>query len=273
MEGNLPIRERRKSSPQAINVEKPAAAMADTEVKVDAKKKLKDEIDPIVTEFPIFIKPQLENGRQVYVLQFPNRERSKPYDAKNGCAPTELRVKPNAGMVELDVPLDVHRNYDRAKGVKWGEAMNKSTMAKGGGSHGLPGGFGLGGAPPVGRGRGRGDAEEAENQERLLENYDKAVEDGHVLKTQTLGGQFVAKNSTTPNYMLGTFTNGMAPLLFISNRTLNFIQVNSTSSPLIRSYHSDPNSTTSTPQQNKTVLAVPEMLVLRGLIQRLELST
>lgn len=119
-------------------------------------------------------------------------------------------------MVEVDVPVDVHRNYDRAKGVKWGEAMNKSTMQKNGGSHGLPGGFGLGGAAPAARGRGRGEAEEAEHQEKLLANYDQAVEDGHVLAKQTLGGQFLAKTSTTPQYMVGTFTNGMALLFLVS---------------------------------------------------------
>lgn len=183
--------------------------MADTAVREDVRKA---DHDPIIAEYEVFIKPQLDGDRQFYVLQFPNRERSKPYDAKNGCAPIELRVKPNAGMVELDVPLDVYRNYDRAKGVKWGEAMKKSSMAKGGGSHGLPGGFGIGAAPPASRGRGRGE-EEAENQEKLLSNYDNAIEDGYVLQKQTLGGQFVAKNSTSPQYMIGTFTNGMG-LLF-----------------------------------------------------------
>lgn len=227
---NLPIRQRELEHKQKQKVRvdednKSAATMADTEVKGDApKKKLtKDELDPIVAEFPIFIKPRLKDGKQVFVLQFPNRDRSMPYDAKNGCAPTEMRIKPNAGMVELDVPLDIRRNYDRAKGIKWGEAMLKSTIAKDGGSHGMPGGFGLGGAPPAGRGRGRGEAEEAEHQERLLANYDKAVEEGHVLKTQTLGGQFVAKNSTTPNYMLGTFTNGIYYVRFTSGHTLIFV--------------------------------------------------
>jgi DNA-directed RNA polymerase-3 subunit RPC5 len=222
-QNNLPIRLRElelitriKPEPeedQAIEVNEdnnPATNMADTEVKGGApKKKTKDELDPIVAEFPIFIKPHLKDGKQVFVLQFPNRDRSMPYDAKHGCAPTEMRVKPKSGMVELDVPVDVHRNYDRAKGIKWGEAMLKSTTAKAGGSHGLPGGFGLGGAPLGARGRGRGEVEEAENQEKLLDDYERAVEDGHVLKTQTLGGQFVAKNSTTPNYFLGTFTTGM----------------------------------------------------------------
>ena len=181
-------------------------AMAHTESQRVANR---DRLDPIIVEFPIFMKPQLDGDRQIFVLQFPNRERGKPYDAKSGCTPLELRVKPKAGVVELDLPLDVHRNFDRVKGAKWGEAMKQSNIAKGSGSHGLPGGFGIGGAPPVGRGRGRVEAEEVENQERLLENYDKAVEDGDILAKQTLGGQFIAKNSTSPIYMVGTFANGI----------------------------------------------------------------
>ena len=185
------------------------------ETRDNAKKDAKDvDDDPIVASFDVFIKPRMSGDRQFFVLQYPNRDKSKPYDAAHGCAPTELRIKPKAGMVEVDVPLDVHQNYDRTKGVKWGEAMKKSDMAKGGGSHGLPGGFGIGGTAPGGRGRGRGEAEEAENQERLLANYDEAVKDGHVLNKQTLGGQFLPKTSTSPQYMVGTFTNGMH-LLFI----------------------------------------------------------
>lgn len=220
----LKLESKLEPKPAFTTEEESADTMADPDVnpdvKTDTKKgkepmvaDIEDDLDPIVVEFDVFIKPQLEGDRKIFILQFPNREKSKPYDAKNGCAPTELRVKPKAGMVELDVPLDVHRNYDRAKGIKWGEAMRKSELAKGGGSHGLPGGFGIGGAAPAGRGRGRGEAEEAEIQERLLANYDKAVEDGHVLKKQTLGGQFVAKNSTSPIYMVGTFTNGTALLI------------------------------------------------------------
>ena len=211
-------------TPQPATVKESIDTMTDTDVGLDARfdvKKgkqpavadVKKDHDPVVAQYDVFIKPQLEGDRKIFILQFPNREKSKPYDAKHGCPPIELRVKPKAGMVELDVPLDVYRNYDRAKGIKWGEAIRKSEMAKGGGSHGLPGGFGIGGAAPVARGRGRGEAEEGEDQERLLANYDRAVEDGHVLRKQTLGGQFVAKNSTSPIYMVGTFTNSIALLI------------------------------------------------------------
>jgi DNA-directed RNA polymerase-3 subunit RPC5 len=119
-----------------------------------------------------------------------------------------MRIKPSAGMVELDVPLDAWRNYDREKGVKWGEAIKKSNTAKGGGSHGLPGGFGIGGAQSGGRGRARIPENEQLDQEKLLEDYPLAVSRENVLTKQTLGGQAVPNDETNPQYMIGTFRKG-----------------------------------------------------------------
>jgi DNA-directed RNA polymerase-3 subunit RPC5 len=168
--------------------------------------------DPIIASYDVYIKPSMSNGRQIYILQFPNRE--QPYNKENHSQPLKLRVKPEAGMVELDVPLDAWRNYDRGKGIKWGEAMKKSNMIQGGRTHGLPGGFSIGGGPPAGRGRGRGEAEEEIDQERLLADYAGAIQRDQVLTKQTLGGQTVLNEDTTPQYMIGTFRNGIPPLFF-----------------------------------------------------------
>ena len=168
-----------------------------------------DEIDPdpIIASYDVYIKPSMSNGRQIYILQFPNRE--QPYNKENHSQPLKLRVKPEAGMVEMDVPLDAWRNYDRGKGIKWGEAMKRSNMIQGGRTHGLPGGFSIGGAPPSGRGRGRVEADEEVDQEILLADYASAVQRDQVLTKQTLGGQTVLNEDTTPQYMIGTFRNGM----------------------------------------------------------------
>jgi len=163
--------------------------------------------DPIVSSYDVFIKPQISDSRQIYVLQFPNRDPKQPFTQATQSKPLKLRIKPEAGMVEMDVPLDAMQNYDRSKGIKWGEAMKKSDMTKGSGSHGMPGGFGIGGAQPTGRGRGHGEAEEEINQERLLADYEGAIERGQVLTKQTLGGQTVPNEETTPQYMIGTFLN------------------------------------------------------------------
>lgn len=173
--------------------------------------------DPIKASYDVYIKPSMSDGRQIYILQFPNRE--QPYNKKNHSQPLNLRVKPEAGMVELDVPVDAWRNYDRGKGLKWGEAMKKSNMVQGGRTHGLPGGFSIGGTQPAGRGRGRGEADEDIDQERMLADYAGAVRREDVLTKQTLGGQTVLNEDTTPQYMIGTFRNGISPLLLFKQKS------------------------------------------------------
>lgn len=163
--------------------------------------------DPIKATYDVYIKPHISANRQIYILQFPNRDSKQPYSAALQSKPYKLRIKPKAGMVEMEVPIDPWRNYDREKGIKWGESMRKSQMAKGGGSYGLPGGFGIGAAQPSGRGRGRGEVDDIALQERLLEDYAGAVQREQVLVRQTLGGQMVAVEDTTPQYMIGAFRN------------------------------------------------------------------
>lgn len=161
-----------------------------------------DEVDPIRASYDIFIKPQMSAKRQIYVLQFPNS--TKHYSKSTECEPLAMRVKAAAGMVELDVPMDIYRNYDREKAVRWGEAMRKAD-GKSGASHGLPGGFGLGGNA----GKGRPKAEERDQDIiTLAEHYESSVRDGRVLMKQTLGGQVVPKGATVPQYMVGAFRKG-----------------------------------------------------------------
>lgn len=164
--------------------------------------------DPIKTSYDVFIRPGITGDRQVYVLQFPNRDGTQHYSQENDAQPFHLRIKPLSSMVEIDVPIDVWRNYDKEKGIKWGDAVKKSSLGKGQGSHGLPGGFGIGGAQPTGRGRGRPEADEDLNQERILADYASAVQRDQVLKKQTLGGQSVLKEDTNPQYMIGVWRNG-----------------------------------------------------------------
>jgi DNA-directed RNA polymerase-3 subunit RPC5 len=161
--------------------------------------------DPIRSSYDVYIKPRISGDRQIYVLQFPNRDSKQHYSQENESQPLKLRTKPEAGMLEIDVPIDVWRNYDRGKGIKWGDAAKKSNMTKGGGSHGLPGGFGIGGAQPTGRGRGRGEGDDELNHESLLAEYATTVQRDRVLKKQTLGGQFVANYDTSPQYMIGVW--------------------------------------------------------------------
>lgn len=163
--------------------------------------------DPIKASYDVFVKPRISADRQVFILQFPNRDARQNYNAAFGSEPLKMRIKQVAGMVEMDVPIDPFNNYDREKGIKWGDALNKSQVAKGGGSHGLPGGFGIGGAQPSGRGKAKGGTLENNelNQETISRDYEAAVQNEKVLTRQTLGGQAISKDNTTPQYMIGTF--------------------------------------------------------------------
>ncbi|KAH9897142.1 hypothetical protein F4778DRAFT_245657 [Xylariomycetidae sp. FL2044] len=162
-----------------------------------AKTDLDDEDDPIVASYNIYSNPALPSNRQILILQHPNRQGQirETYQQIN-----EVRMKPSTGMVEVDVPLG-HANsgYDRDKGVKWGAALSKSVAAKGGGSHGLAGGFGLG--LPAMRGGKRKD----EERELDAGDWTEALRQDKVLRTQTLGGQFPAASEAHCQWMVGVF--------------------------------------------------------------------
>ncbi|RKF63378.1 hypothetical protein GcC1_139013 [Golovinomyces cichoracearum] len=175
--------------------------------------------DPIKATYNVFVKPRISEDRQVYILQFPNRDSRQNYNANLGAEPFKMRIKPVAGMVEMDVPIDPFNNYDREKGIKWGDALRKSKIAKGGGSHGLPGGFGIGGAQSSGRGKGKGGVagNDETNHESVMADYETAVQKEQVLIRQTLGGQAISKDATTPQYMIGTFRKDQLHLTPVDN--------------------------------------------------------
>ena len=171
---------------------------------------LEDDPDPIVSSYNIYVKPRFKDGKKVYILQFPNRDSKQAYSIANSSLPLELRLKEKSGLLEIDVPIDTFRNYDREKGVKWGEAVRKSDQLKGadGGSLGLAGGFGIGGGQSARpRSARQGTEDEGITQEALMRDFAASVAQGRVLRKQTLGGQAMPKDSTTPQYMIGSFRN------------------------------------------------------------------
>ncbi|UZP45721.1 hypothetical protein NXS19_013533 [Fusarium pseudograminearum] len=150
-----------------------------------------DDDDPVTATYNVFINPSLPLGRRLLVLQHPNRtdEATRP-------PPTELRVKAQAGMVEVDVPLDNTVAYDREKGLKWGKTLNASMATKNGGSHGLAGGFGFGTV------QARGGRKKAEEEDEVMD-WTEAVRQDKVLRTQTLGGQYPEYKEV--QHMVGVF--------------------------------------------------------------------
>ena len=166
----------------------------------DAKSDDSDPDDPTVASWNVYMTPEIQE--RLLLLQYPERSRTQPYNDSNHQKPLELRIKPNTGMVEVDIPFNVHANYDKEKGVQWGEAMRKSRVLRDGGTYGLAGGLGVGATT-------KKDEDEMDEdaipQETLLANFEDANNKGHVLNKQTLGGQIVEPKDGDPIYMLGTF--------------------------------------------------------------------
>lgn len=155
-----------------------------------------DDDDPVVATFNVFVNPTLPAHQKIHILH-----QSVRYDEGNTPAfprvPSELRVKPDSGVLEVDVPLDMMDNYDRDKGMHFGRALKDTVESKGGGSHGLAGGFGIGAPPTAGR-----KPSERERERRYGEWVDEVRSD-RVLKSQTLGG--IIPKAEPLTYMIGIF--------------------------------------------------------------------
>lgn len=157
-----------------------------------------DDDDPITASYPVFLNPALPLGRRLLVLQHPNRTDEGGARAP----PSELRLKAESGMVEVDMPLDYTEAYDRDKGLRWGRVLQTSMAAKNGGSHGLAGGFGFGAVQQRG-GPGGGGRKRSEVDAEDLIDWNEAIRQDKVLRTQTLGGQY--PDADEVQYMVGVF--------------------------------------------------------------------
>ena len=159
--------------------------------------------DDVVAEYDMYINAPT---RKILIIQYPNRDPGQPYSNKTGQKPLELRIKPKCGLVEVDIPMDIHKNYDKEKGIIYGEAMRKSRVLQEGGSYGMAGGLGIGSKPrPTTTGSQASTVEEP-SHESLLANFDDANNKGHVMNKITLGGTIVPfKPGNDPNYYIGVF--------------------------------------------------------------------
>ncbi|KAI8942441.1 hypothetical protein NX059_000510 [Plenodomus lindquistii] len=168
-----------------------------------------EDDDPVVAEYDVYITPEAEE-QQLYVLQYLNRPPDQPLTKSTESRPSELRVKKESGFIEVDVPINIHTNYNRVAGVRWGESMRK-TKGFGQKAFGIASGFertmprasnrpGADGAPapPV-------TVDDDDNLEEYVTHFEDANEKGHVLNAQTFGGQITKDNGKGPSYMLGTF--------------------------------------------------------------------
>lgn len=177
------------------------------------------KLGPVVKQYKLLVNPSMKRS---LLLQYPNRELGQEYRAASGQKPLELRIKPKTGIVEVDIPINTHANYDKVKGIEYGEAMRSSRVLQQGGSYGLAGGLGVGAKPPAKDGR-RATAPEGPSQEKLLKNFEDADNKGHVMNKITLGGLIVPFKDGDPIYMIATFKGGKSNLSSHSNSSLTIL--------------------------------------------------
>ena len=161
--------------------------------------------DPVIAEYNVYMTPQLKE--QLLLLQYHTRERSSPYNAASRALPSELRIKPKTGFMEVDIGVSTTANFDKIKGLQWGQALKhaKDSKAKG---FGLSSGFGKGNVEGdmkvLVSGEGRKKNEDADI-ERMMREFDTRLDSGRVLVKQTLGGQIKRPEQDRPYHMAGTF--------------------------------------------------------------------
>ncbi|KAI5308997.1 hypothetical protein KEM55_004330 [Ascosphaera atra] len=170
-----------------------------------------DTSDPVIASYDILITDAFINR---ILLQYPDRQASFPYNESTSQKPTELRLKPATGLVEVDIPLNTRLNYDEQKGLRYGNALRKSNVMNAGGSFGMTGGFITGGAAASssgsgvnGKGKGASTKEIIMGDDEEIDGYESNDDRraGVLLTTQTLGGRLMPPAEGEPVYMLGAF--------------------------------------------------------------------
>ena len=155
----------------------------------------------------LMINPQA--NKLIILLKYPNRQPEELYCDAFGNKPLELRIKPKCGLVEVDVPIDIHHHFDREKGLEFGAALRKRSLTGDSNSfYGLSSGLN----PGMSR-KDESDSSGLEGPlfESMLKAFDEANEDGYVMNKITLGGRIEPFKDGDPIYMLATFEHGESP--------------------------------------------------------------
>jgi hypothetical protein len=156
-----------------------------------------DEDDPVIASYDVCLS-DIQRPSKLYVLQYPShRSRSKPYNTARSQTPTALRIKHEAGFVEIDVPLMTHENYNEHYGERFGKAMNDSRTMQAGGSYGLAGGFGVG---------------SVQARLRDVPSHTDSYLPPPSLSSQTLGGKISRPTERDPIYLVGRMEGPMIHL-------------------------------------------------------------
>lgn len=82
-----------------------------------------DEVDEVIGEIPVYLSTNL--AKYLYVFQYPMK--NAPFTSSNG--PMAARIKPNANMVELDLPLNTRSPYySTDRGEEFAMGMNEKEI-------------------------------------------------------------------------------------------------------------------------------------------------
>ncbi len=179
-----------------------------------------DTDDPITASYSIYLTPPPHpTTSQIYLLQYPNRSRTQPYNSRTGVPPSHIRIKPKSGYLEMDTPMHTTHKFNRYQALKWGDAVKEAAGPdsrigqEGGVTYGVA--AGLPTKPPARRGAATATGAAKDEAEREMgiqgdmDDFEIALLDGKVMSTQTLGGQIIAHESEgeegKPRYFIGAF--------------------------------------------------------------------
>ena len=152
--------------------------------------------------------PELQE--RIYLLQYPNRDRDNTYTHVSDTT-TGFRIKPKSGFMEIDMETNIHINFDKKKGVVWGEAV-RQTKETGADSFGMASGFGKGARTEHFGPETTTIRSDSDTTQRLLRDFDRANDGGHVLNKQILGGPIAGTGKGKNILMLGAFRGGTQAL-------------------------------------------------------------
>ncbi|RPB17961.1 hypothetical protein L211DRAFT_871945 [Terfezia boudieri ATCC MYA-4762] len=153
--------------------------------------------DPVITSYDIHLTTAL--APYLHLFQYPVRSSNLPYSRLTSTCPASARIKPNAGAIELDVPINTMRNYDQEKGRQWGDALRKARLARDARISGIS-------SSTTGAGKRRRTAADPNDSDpeddMVYASFAEAKSAGRVLTTQTLSAHLHPQST---NYMVGVF--------------------------------------------------------------------
>ena len=188
----------------------PRGADDDAGNSTDGAEQLSDsdpDADPVISTYDIHLTTTLTP--YLHLFQYPVRSASLPYSRLTSTCPASARIKPNAGAIELDVPINTTRNYDQEKGRRWGGALRKARLARDARISGAS-------SSATGAGKRRrtaaadpNDSDPDGDDDTVFVSFAEAKSAGRVLTTQTLAAHIHPQST---NYMVGVFRHSQLHL-------------------------------------------------------------